>query len=85
MQELKEGTPKMTKEENQQLQVSLETSSEQVQVKEPAATAEEVSINVNSETLSQIFEKSAKDRLNALGRLMIVTVTWKLAELSKRQ
>ncbi len=85
MQELKEGTRKMTKEENQQLQVSLETSSEQVQVKEPAATAEEVSINVNSETLSQIFEKSAKDRLNALGRLMIVTVTWKLAEFSKRQ
>ncbi len=75
----------MTKQENQRPQVSLETSSEEAQVEEPAATAEELPINVNSETLSQIFEKSAKDRLNALGRLMIVTVTWKLAELSKRQ
>ncbi len=75
----------MTKEENHQPQISLETSSEEAQVKEPAATAEKLPINVNSETLSQIVEKSTKDYLNALERLMIVTVTWKLAELSQRK
>ena len=75
----------MTQQENQQPQVSLETSSKEVQMEEPAATAEELLINLNSETASQIFEKSTKDRLNALGRLMIVTVDWKLVELSKRQ
>ena len=75
----------MTKQENQQPQVSLETSSEQAQVEEPAATAEELPINVNSETISQVFENSTKDRLNALGRLMIVSITWTLAGLSKRK
>ncbi len=76
---------KMTEEKNQQPQVSLETSSQQALVEEPAVAAEELPINVNSETLSQVFENSAKDRLNALGRLMIVSVTWTLAELSKRK
>lgn len=85
MQELKEGTYKMPKEENQQPQVSLETSSQQARVEKSAVAAEELLINVNSETLSQVFENSAKDRLNALGRLMMVSVTWTLAELSKRQ
>ena len=75
----------MTQQENQQPQVSLETSSEEAQVEEPAATAEELLINLNSETAFQIFEKSGKDTLNALGRLMIVTLNWKLVELSKRQ
>ena len=75
----------MPKEENQQPQVSLETSSQQALVEKPAVAAEELPINVNSETLSQVFENSAKDRLNALGRLMMVSVTWTLAELSKRK
>ena len=75
----------MTQQENQQPQVSLETSSEEAQVEERAATAEELLRNPNYETPFQIFEKSTKDTLNALGRLMIVTLNWKLVELSKRQ
>jgi hypothetical protein len=75
----------MPEKENQQPQVSLETSSQQALVEETAVAAEELPINVNSETLSQVFENSAKDRLNALGRLMMVSVTWTLAGISKRK
>ncbi|MEG4347562.1 hypothetical protein QUB70_30430 [Microcoleus sp. A003_D6] len=75
----------MTEEQNQQPQVSLKTSSEQAQLEQPAASAEELSINVNSESLSQLVENSGKDRLKALGRLMMVSVTWTLAELSQRK
>jgi len=85
MQSLKEVTEKMTQEQNQQPQVSLETSSEQAQLEKPAATAEELPINVNSATLSQMIEKNGEDRLKALGRLMMVSITWSLAGLSKRK
>jgi hypothetical protein len=73
----------MTKQENQRPQVSLETSSEEAQVEEPAATAEELPINVNSQTLSQIFEKSSKDYLKAAENLTIAIGYWTLAQLSK--
>ncbi len=76
------GDSEMTEQENQQRQVSLETFSEQVPLEEPAV-AEESSINLNSETLSQLVENNAEDRLKALGRLMIVSLTWSLAGLSK--
>ncbi|MEG4405715.1 hypothetical protein NDI43_12525 [Microcoleus vaginatus GB2-A3] len=75
----------MTEEKNQQPQVSLETSSEQPQLEKPAETAEELSINLKSETLSQAVENNAEDRLKALGRLMMVSLTWSLAGLSKRE
>ena len=76
----------MTKEKNQQPQVRLETSSEQPQLEKPAETAEEFSINVKKpETLSQAVENNAEDRLKALGRLMMVSLTWSLAGLSKRE
>ncbi|MEP6519931.1 hypothetical protein [Microcoleus vaginatus] len=75
----------MTEEKNQQPQVSLETSSEQPLLEKPAETAEELSINVKSETLSQTVENNAEDRLKALGRLMMVSLTWSLAGLSKRE
>jgi hypothetical protein len=79
----------MTEEKNQQPQVSLETSSEQPQLEKPvekrAETAEELSIQVNSETLYQTGENNAEDRLKALGRLMMVSLTWSLAGLSKRE
>ncbi|MEG4589429.1 hypothetical protein QUA54_30060 [Microcoleus sp. MOSTC5] len=75
----------MTKEKNQQPQVRLETSSDQPQLEKPAETAEEFSINVKSETLSQAIENNAEDRLKALGRLMMVSLTWSLAGLSKRE
>jgi hypothetical protein len=77
------GDSEMTEEQNQQLQVSLERSSEQPQSEKAAATADEFSVNVKSETLSQSVENSAKDRLKALGRLMMVSLTWSLAGLSK--
>ncbi|MBD1884224.1 MULTISPECIES: hypothetical protein [Microcoleus] len=75
----------MTEEKNQQPQVSLETSSEQPQLENSAETAEELSINLKSETLSQTVENNAEDRLKALGRLMMVSLTWSLAGLSKRE
>lgn len=75
----------MTEEKNQQPQVSLETSSEQRQWEKPAETAEELSINVKSQTLSQAVEKNAEERLKALARLMMVSLTWSLAGLSKRE
>ncbi|MBD1810560.1 hypothetical protein NDA07_05800 [Microcoleus vaginatus DQ-U2] len=75
----------MTEEKNQQPQVSLETSSEQPQLENSAETAEEFSINLKSETLSQTVENNAEDRLKALGRLMMVSLTWSLAGLSKRE
>ncbi|MEG4218276.1 hypothetical protein QUA27_23515 [Microcoleus sp. Pol14C6] len=75
----------MTEEKNQQPQVSLETSSEQPLLEKPAETAEELSLNVKSETLSQAVENNAEERLKALGRLMMVSLTWSLAGLSKRE
>jgi hypothetical protein len=73
----------MTKEQHQQPQVRLETSSEQVESDKIAATAEEFSVNVKSETVSEAVENSAQDGLKALGRLMMVSLTWSLAGLSK--
>ncbi|MEG4046527.1 hypothetical protein [Microcoleus sp. Pol17_C1] len=75
----------MTEEKNQQPQVSLETSSEQPQLEKSAENAQEFSINLKSETLSQTVENNAEDRLKALGRLMMVSLTWSLAGLSKRE
>lgn len=75
----------MTEEKNQQPQVSLETSSEQALLEKPAETAEELSINVKSENLSQVVQNNGEDRLKALARLMMVSLTWSLAGLSKRE
>ncbi|MEG4334928.1 hypothetical protein QUB40_23755 [Microcoleus sp. AT9_A2] len=75
----------MSEEKNQQPQVSLETSSEQPQLETSAETAEELSKNLKSETLSQLVENNAEERLKALGRLMMVSLTWSLAGLSKRE
>jgi hypothetical protein len=75
----------MSEEKNQQPQVSLETSSEQSHWEKPPETAEELSRNVKLETLSQTVENNAEDRLKALARLMMVSLTWSLAGLSKRQ
>ena len=75
----------MTQEKNQQPQVSLKTSSEQPLLEQPAETAAEWSRNVKSETLFQAVENNAEQRLNALARLMMVSLTWSMAGLSKRQ
>ena len=74
----------MTQQENQQPQVSLETSFEEVQVEQPAARAEKVLINRNSETAPQIFENSTNNYLKAMGNLTIAIGDWTLAQLSKR-
>ncbi len=73
----------MTAEQNQQQQVSLEAFSEQAQSEKAAAIADEFSVNVKFETLSQTVENNEKDRLKALARLMMVSLTWSLAGLSK--
>jgi hypothetical protein len=75
----------MTEEKNQQPQVSLKTSSEQPQLEKPAETPAESSRNVKSETLFQAVENNAEQRLKALARLMMVSLTWSMAGLSKRQ
>ena len=75
----------MTEEKNQQRQVSLKTSSEQPQLEKLAETAAELSRNVKSETLFQAVENNAEQRLKALARLMMVSLTWSMAGLSKRQ
>lgn len=75
----------MTEEKNQQPQVSLKTSSEQPQLEKPAETAAKFSRNVKSETLFQAAENNAEQRLKALARLMMVSLTWSMAGLSKRQ
>ncbi|MEO6862340.1 MAG: hypothetical protein ABI180_12550 [Microcoleus sp.] len=77
------GDSEMTEQENQQPQVSLETSSEQVESEKVAATADEFSVNVKFETVSEAVENSAQERLKALSRLMMVSLTWSLAGLSK--
>ncbi|WP_445171187.1 hypothetical protein [Microcoleus sp.] len=75
----------MTEEKNQQPQVSLKTSSEQTQLEKSAETAAEWSRNVKSETQFQAIENNAEQRLKALDRLMMVSLTWSMAGLSKRQ
>lgn len=75
----------MTEQKNQQPQVTLETSSEQPPLEKPTETPEELSRNVKSETLSQAVENNAEERLKALARLMMVSLTWSLAGLSKRE
>jgi hypothetical protein len=74
----------MTEEKNQHPQVSLKTSSEQPLLGKPAETAA-FSRNVKSETLFQAVENNAEQRLKALARLMMVSLTWSMAGLSKRQ
>ncbi|WP_377475560.1 MAG: hypothetical protein P2A85_22235 [Microcoleus anatoxicus] len=48
-------------------------------------TAEELPVNVNSKTASQVFGSHGEDRLKALARLMMVSFTWSMAELSQRK
>jgi hypothetical protein len=75
----------MTQEKNQQPQASLKTSSEQPLLEKPAEAAAPCSRNVKPETLFQAVENNAEQRLKALARLMMVSLTWSMAGLSKRQ
>ena len=75
----------MTEQKNQQPQVGLKTSSEQPLLEKPAETAAEFSRNVKSQTQFQAVENNAEQRLKALARLMMVSLTWSMAGLSKRQ
>ncbi|HSF72823.1 MAG TPA: hypothetical protein VLA84_03375 [Microcoleus sp.] len=74
----------MREKENHQSQVSLEESSDKAELKKPAAT-QDLSENDNSQTESQAFENHGEDGLKALARLMMVSLTWSLAGLSKRK
>ncbi|MEG4224747.1 hypothetical protein QUA35_00165 [Microcoleus sp. N9_B2] len=72
----------MREKENNQSQVSLEESCDKAELKKPAAT-QDLSENDNSQTESQAFENHGEDGLKALARLMMVSLTWSLAGLSK--
>jgi hypothetical protein len=75
----------MIPEENQQPQVSLEKSSEKTELEKPAATTQELAGNVQPTTQSQTFANDGEDGLKALARLLMVSLTWSLAGLSKRK
>ncbi|MEG4109297.1 hypothetical protein [Microcoleus sp. S13_C5] len=72
----------MREKENHQSQVSLEVSCDKAELKKPAAT-QDLPENDNSQTESQTFENHGEDGLKALARLMMVSLTWSLAGLSK--
>jgi hypothetical protein len=75
----------MSKEENQQSQVSIETSYDKAELKKPAAATHELSENDHSQTESKPVENNGEDGLKALARLMMVSLTWSMAGLSQRK
>ncbi|NJS09467.1 MAG: hypothetical protein HC789_03340 [Microcoleus sp. CSU_2_2] len=75
----------MIQEENQQPQVSLEISSENADLEKTAATTQELPENVEPSNQSQVVKNDGEDGLKALARLVMVSLTWSLAGLSKRK
>jgi hypothetical protein len=75
----------MIPEENQQPEVSLEICSEKADLEKSAASTQEVPENVQSTTQSPPVENDGEDGLKALARLVMVSLTWSLAGLSKRK
>lgn len=75
----------MTKEKNQQPKVNIGKSGENMELEQATVTAEELTANVKPKTPSQAFATSGEDRLKALARLMMVSFTWSMAELSQRK
>jgi hypothetical protein len=75
----------MTQEQNQQPKVSLGISAENTELEQATVTAEELTANVKHKTPSQAFVTSGEDRLKALARLMMVSFTWSMAEMSQRK
>lgn len=73
----------MREKENHQSQVSLEVSCDKAELKKPASATQDLPENDNSQTESQAFENHGEDGLKALARLMMVSLTWSLAGLSK--
>jgi hypothetical protein len=75
----------MIEEENQHPQVSLESSSEKADLEKPAATTQELPGNVQPPTQPQAVANDGEDGLKALARLVMVSLTWSLAGLSRRK
>lgn len=75
----------MIEKENQHLQVSLETSYDKAELEKLAAATQELSKNDRSQTESKAVESNGEDGLNAQARLMMVSLIWSLAGLSKRK
>ncbi|MEG4422374.1 hypothetical protein QUA70_27980 [Microcoleus sp. LAD1_D5] len=73
----------MREKENHQSQVSLEVSCDKSELKKPPSATQDLPENDNSQTESQAFENHGEDALKALARLMMVSLTWSLAGLSK--
>jgi hypothetical protein len=76
----------MISEQNEQQQkVGIETSSEKTELGKSTATAQESPSNVQPTTQSQAVKNDGEDGLKALARLVMVSLTWSLAGLSKRK
>ncbi|WP_341731161.1 hypothetical protein [Microcoleus sp. EPA2] len=65
--------------------LGLGTSAKKADLEQSIVTAEELPVNVKSKTASQVFGSHGEDRLKALARLMMVSFTWSMAELSQRK
>ncbi len=75
----------MTEKENQHPQISFEPSSEPAQSEKAPATADEVSANVQSENAFQLIQNIQQETLKAVERFLMVSIDWKLSEISKRK
>lgn len=74
----------MSDKQNQH-SLGLGTSAKNADLEESIVTAEELPVNVKSNTASEVFESHGEDRLKALARLMMVSFTWSMAQLSQRK
>ncbi|MEG4318451.1 MULTISPECIES: hypothetical protein [unclassified Microcoleus] len=75
----------MTEKENQYPQFSFETSSEPAQSEKAPETADEFSANVKPENAFQLIQNIQQDTLKAVERFLMVSIDWKLSEISKRK
>jgi hypothetical protein len=79
------GDSEMTEKENQHPQISFEASSEPAQSEKAPATADEFSANVQSENAFKLIQNIQQDTLKAVERFLMVSIDWKLSEISKRK
>lgn len=73
----------MTPKENQHSQVGLETSYDKAELEKPATATQELSENDRSQTESQAVQNNVADSWKAQARLIMVSLTWAMAGLSK--
>lgn len=75
----------MSHKQNQP-RLGLGTSGINADLEPSILTAEELPVNEKAKTASQqVLGSHGEDRLKALARLMMVSFTWSMAELSQRK